>query len=399
MQEASYVPFHAEDRQWDCRFNVQLESDLQDLVRSVQQLFDTGKLKYGLIGGTEIGTKPYQDDYQVKHVHVALMFANRVSKRSLLKILNVKQGNGYYMVQRNRDLPYSGWKNHHCKEFSKVDPEQRTTLELGTLPQDIGSKTGSFTKRSDEEKKRKIDDVLIDMRQLIEAGEDQEAWKKYPRTYLQYGEKLKAMVLQTRDKLVSTGDPHIWCYGTPGFGKSAVLNFIYPKYYKKNLYNKFFDLYDPVHQHTHVMLEDLDHDAVDRLTLNFLKTLCDETGFAFDQKYKTPQIARSSILVTSNFTIQQVVTQSEDQNEFGKEANKAALLRRFWQVDIRQLLTTLGLKLLPKYEIQVLKKEGNTDPKKLFISWDYLTDMPVCEPLKDPEYYQKIIKDTYYDRK
>lgn len=387
------VPFHTEDRQWDGRFNVQQDSDLESLLLAIRADYDKGRLKYVCVGGIEVGTRPYQDDYLIRHVHVAAIFVNRVSKRSILNTWNVKQGNGYYLVPRNRDLPYSGWRSHHTKVFSKVKPEECIALELGTLPKDTGEL--KITKRSEEEKKRKIDDVLIDMRTLIENDEDKQAFTKYPRTYLQYGEKLKALVVQKRDKLKSTGNPHIWLYGTPGIGKSAVLSFVYPNYYKKNLYNKFFDLYNP-DIHTHIMLEDLDHDAVDKLSTNFIKTLCDESGFPIDQKYKTPQLARSSILVSSNFTIQQIISQSEEANVFGKESNKAALLRRFWQVEGRDFLRILGLKLIPRFEVQVLKKKGNMDPGKLFMTWDYSTDSPLGLPVKSPSFYEQKLKDVYY---
>lgn len=121
--------------------------------------------------------------------------------------------------------------------------------------------------------------------------------------------------------LKTNGDPHIWVFGYPGTGKTALMNLIYPNYYKKNLHNKFFDQYDP-DKHTHVLLEDLDFDGVERLSINFLKTICDEAGFSIDQKYKTPQLARTTVLVTSNFQINDLV---EGQ---GAEQNVAALLRR-----------------------------------------------------------------------
>lgn len=390
-----FVSMQTEDRQWDARFNVQLDADLQELLGAAKREFESGKLRYILVGGVEIGTKQYQDDFGIKHVHVALLYVNRVSKRSVLKNLSVKQGNGYYLVPRNRSLPYTGWRNHHTKEFSKINPQQTVLLEMGTLPTEKDPEGKPIVKRSEEEKKRKIDEVLIDMRTLIESNQDKEAFAKYPRTYLQYGEKLKALICQRKDTLKSSGDPHIWLYGTPGTGKSAILSFIYPKTYKKNLYNKFFDLYD-AEQHDHIMLEDLDHDAVDTLSTNFLKTLCDESGFPIDQKYKTPQLARSTILVTSNFTIDHLINHSEECNIFGKEANKAALLRRFWQINVRDFLHIMGVKLLPKYEINQLKKAGNTDPKKLFMAWDYSMDAPTAEPLKEPEYYAKKVKDYFY---
>ena len=176
-------------------------------------------------------------------------------------------------------------------------------------------------KRSDEEKKRKLDDILIEMKGMIEKGESDEAFTKFPRNYLQYGEKIKAMVNQKRDFLNNEGDPHIWLWGLPGTGKTAILTMIYPDYYKKNLYNKFFDLFDAKH-HSHIVLEDLDHEAVEKLSINFLKTLCDEAGFPIDQKYKTPQLVRSTILVTSNFTIDDVLPEDMP----GRRENLAAHL-------------------------------------------------------------------------
>ena len=266
------VPFTYQDRQWDGRFNVQDDADLARLLAALQSEWERGKFRYILCGGVEIGTRPYQDDYQVRHVHVAAIFCNRVSKSSILTNWGIKQGNGYYLVPRNRDLPYSGWRAHHIKEFSKVDVSKLCLYENGELPQDEPSRR---VKPSEEEKKRKIDEVLIDMRQLIESGDEAQAFAKYPRNFLIYGERLKAMTNQKRDFFKTNGDPHIWVYGYPGTGKSAIFNYIYPKYFKKNLHNKFFDLYDPK-EHTHVILEDLDHEAVERLSINFLKTICDE---------------------------------------------------------------------------------------------------------------------------
>lgn len=383
----STVSYTHEDRQWDARFNVQTDDVLDAIVSNIKSEDAKGKFKYILISGLEVGTRPNQNDYQVRHVHVAVIFHNRASKSSILKNWGIKEGNGYYLVPRNRDLPYSGWRQHHIKTFSKVDKDKVILYENGTLPEDI-KKTA--VKSSDEEKKRKIDEILIDMRALIEDGKEDEAFTKFPRNYLTYGEKIKAMVKQKRDFFKSKGDPHIWLYGYPGSGKTAILNYVYPNYYKKNLTNKFFDLYDK-DVHSHTVLEDLDHEAVERLGINFIKTICDEAGFPIDQKYKTPQLARTTVLVTSNFQIPDIICEGK-----GVEENKAALMRRFWHVNIYNLLRLLGVKLLPKYERKQLQKDGNQDPSKLFISWDYVTDMPTCTPLKKPEDYQKMIKDYFY---
>lgn len=382
------VTFSTQDRQWDGRFNVQTDADLERLLSALKREWDAGKFRYVLCGGVEVGTRPYQDDYQVRHVHVAAIFHNRVSKSAILKNWDVKQGNGYYLVPRNRDLPYSGWKNHHIKEFSKVDPTKCMLFEMGELPVDEGTK--KRVAPSEEEKKRKIDEILVDMRGLIEQGEEGQAFAKYPRNYLIYGERLKAMVTQKRDFYKTNGDPHIWLYGHPGSGKSAILSYIYPDYFKKNLHNKFFDLYDPA-VHSHVMLEDLDHEAVERLSINFIKTICDESGFAIDQKYKTPQLARTTVLVTSNFSINDILLDGP-----GLEENKKAFYRRFWHVGIYNFLRVVGLKLLPREDRQKLQKEGNQSPGALFLSWDYATDMPTGEPMQAPAHYQQLIKDAYY---
>ena len=393
MNKSSYVPFHTLDRQWDARFNVPAAEDLKNLLDAIQVEVESGKFRYCLVGGVEIGDRPYADDFGIKHVHVALIYVNRVSKASILKNLKVKQGLGYYLVPRNRSLPFGGWRKHHTKDKTKVN-EERVLFESGTLPEDTVDVSAQVTKRSDEEKKRKLDDVIIEMKDLIEGGKEDEAFKKFPRNFLTYGEKIKSMLLQTRDFFETNGDPHIWVYGTPGDGKSALMCVLYPKYYNKNLDNKFFDLFEPG-KHTHMLLQDLDHAVVERLGVQFLKTVCDESGFPVDKKYKTPQLARTTVLVTSNFPLPEVLP--EDMK--GRNENLKALMRRFWHVRINDLLRALDLKLLSKYELAQLKREGNVDPRKLFMTWDYLRDTPKGEPLCTAEEYQAKVRELYYGKK
>jgi hypothetical protein len=388
QQRPKSVPFTHEDRQWDCRFNVQTENDLDELITKIKSDDNSGRIKYILIGGPEIGTKSYQDDYNIRHVHVAVIFHNRTSKRAILKNWGIKEGNGYYLVPRNRDLPYTGWRDHHIKPYSKIDANILKLYENGDLPKDQKRKR---IEASEEEKKLKQDDIFRIMRQMMDNGEDDDnIFDKFPKAFTMYGEKIKSTTKQRRITACNEGNPHLWVTGYPGTGKTAILTFIYPKLFKKNLYNKYFDLYDQS-EHTHVMLEDLDHEAVQKLSINFIKTICDEAGFSIDQKYKTPQLARTTVLVSSNFTIRDIVPEGP-----GFDQNLTAICRRFWQVKIYELLRLLQLKLVPKAEIAELKKTGNNDMSKLFMDWDYLTDSPTGKPIKSATEYQQIIRDYFF---
>ena len=390
MNKSTIVPFHAVDREWDMRVNVPTDQDLNNLRQAVEEQVRDSKFRYVLISGVEVGTRPYQDDYLIRHVHLALIYNNRVSKSSILKNLNIKQGHGYYLVPRNRAYPYSGWKKHHTKKETKVDENNLLEYEYGLLPPDREEKT-EIVKRSEGEKKRKLDEIIVEMRKDIEAGNEEEAFKKFPRNFLTYGEKIKAMIVQKRDFFKTNGDPHIWLTGHPGDGKSALMQIIYPKYYNKNLDSRFFDLFKPEY-HTHTLLQDLDHATVEKLGVQFLKTICDEAGFPVDQKYKTPQLARTTVLVTSNFPLEEVLP--EDMK--GRNENLIALKRRFWCIYIKDFLRSLDLKLLSKYEIQQLKKEGNKDPRRLFMAYDYLRDTPTGEPIPSAEELQQKVRDLYY---
>lgn len=388
-KSTSQVPFTYQDRQWDARFNTPNQEDVDRIIESATKLFNDGRLRYVLVGGVEIGNKPFQDDFEIKHVHVGLYFHNPTAKSAILKNLGIKQGYGFYLVPRNRSLPFSGWRKHHTKVATKVDPEQLNLLELGVLPDDEQRK---FTLRSDEEKKRKVDEVILEMHEMLKKQRpEEEIFKRFPRNWISYGEKLKSQLRQRKDFFKSNGDPHIWIYGGAGSGKSALLSWIYPNCYKKNLYNRFFDLYDPT-QHDHVLLEDLDHKAVESLSVNFIKTLCDESGFTYDQKYKTAQPARTVVLVSSQFTIGDLLVDTPGYSE-----TVAALSRRFWTVKVWELHRILGIKLRTKYEIQMLKKEGNDDPSKVFMAWNYVDDMPSLNPLPTAEEAQQLIRTAYYN--
>lgn len=381
------VGYKHEDRQWDLRINVQSDEYLRSITNAIKLEAERGKFKYILIGGVEIGTKPNQGDYKIRHVHIAAIFHNRSSKAAIIKNWGIVEGNGYYMVPRNRDLPYAGWRAHHIKEYSKVDQNALIIFEDGELPKDERIKRKQ--EPSELEKKETTDNILKKIRTMLESEQDEKAFEMYPRTFLQWGEKLKTLIKQRKPTSVKH-HPHIWLYGFPGTGKTAIMNYVYPNTYKKDLNNRFFDLYDDK-VHTHVMLEDMDHQNVEKLGIQFLKTLCDESGFPIDQKYKTPQLTKTTVLVTSNFKIDDVVPEGK-----GVDETKMALHRRFLEVRVDDLLRLLGLKLIPVFERKQLKLSGNNDPKAIFMTWDYTCQWPTGEEVKTPDEYQDMILRAYY---
>lgn len=377
------------DRQWDMRINVPTEEYLTAIVENAALLSAEGKTKYILVSGVEVGTRPYQTDYQVRHVHLCLIFPNPTSKASILKKLDVIEGHGYYLVPRNREFPYSGWREHHIKPFSKVDPSKPILFEGGELPPDVRR---AMTVRSDLEKKRKLDEILVDMRAMYQEGKDEEIFIKYPRNTLIYGARLKAMVEQKRNFHGLKNFPNIWLHGPPGVGKSSLFEWLFEgEMYNKDLSNRFWDLYDDK-IHKFARLEDVDCENVDRLGIQWFKTICDEGGFAIDQKYKTPQLTRATILVTSNYTIDGIMP--EDTKDL--ETAKKALYRRFYHINVWEMHRLLGVKLLDNYDVMRLKKAGNTDASKLYMCYDYATGMPTGLPLKSKEAYRQMILDAYY---
>lgn len=385
-QRTKYV---TKDRQWDARFNSPSSDRDGEFINKARELQQSGRLRYVLLGGPEIGTNPNQDDYGCRHFHAAFVFNNPLSRTAILAMFGVKKG--YYLMPRKRSLPISGWREHHVKLLSKIDQDCTILFEAGELPEDTKV---PYQLRSAEEKKRKVDEVIVEIHECLKRQEtEDEIFHKFPRNWMMYGEKIKSMMSQRKDFFKANGDPHLWVHGSAGCGKSSLIAWVYPDAYKKNLYNRFFDLYNPK-DNQHVLLEDLDHNAVETLSLNFIKTLCDESGFSYDQKYKAPQPARTTVIVTSQFDISNILAHLEKQIEVGEQGR--ALRRRFFEVRANELHRLLGVKMRNKYELNILRSEGNSEPSACFMAWNYLEDMPSIHPLPTAEECREKIKQAYY---
>ena len=63
MSNKTFVPFHTLDREWDARFNVPTDEDLELLLSAIKSEAQQGKFRFCLVSGVEIGTRPFHDDY------------------------------------------------------------------------------------------------------------------------------------------------------------------------------------------------------------------------------------------------------------------------------------------------------------------------------------------------
>jgi len=95
----------------------------------------------------------------------------------------------------------------------------------------------------------------------------------------------------------------LWYCGPPGSGKSHAARSLDPDYYIKPI-NKWFDGYNP-RVHKTIILEDLDSSHASYMGY-FLKIWGDKWSFAAEKKGSTIQVRPERVVVTSNYTIQEL---------------------------------------------------------------------------------------------
>ena len=125
--------------------------------------------------------------------------------------------------------------------------------------------------------------------------------------------------------------------------------------YKKQLEDKWWDGFDIEH-HDCYYLEDVDPEALKKITIQRMKVWSDHVGFPGDKKYGGLDIIRGQCIVTSNYHLNECIY-----NHVGIEHTIKALNRRFRVVHIDSFLKENGLELKSKEELARLKKEKNAD--------------------------------------
>lgn len=367
------VDWSEQDRQWDIRVNLLPGSEigsLEDAREELEALLKVwkawDKIKYCFVGGIEVGDNPSQDDFERFHVHVALILHTPNTRRAVVHSLRLSRAlvgaragepRSYYISKRNPFASFTGWRNHHSKEKTKVG-EDYISCEFGEAPKEYGNQLmekGSVGKM-------KQDDMLREIMQLFSQGKKDQAFQEYPALTLRYHGQITAMV-KSRNELPTEIDhsKRLWIYGGPGTGKSAFVAWKYPRAFKKSLtknevlYWNGLDL----DWHSHVYLEDIGPEAFENIGMEQLKQWADPShGYTVSMKYGAPIYGVClPLIVTSNYRPSQLLP--DDLKYPTTELH--ALERRFEIVSINDLLERENLKLRKKSELVALRKAKNAD--------------------------------------
>jgi len=179
--------------------------------------------------------------------------------------------------------------------------------EYGTIPDYKGGATGGEKKAQN-------------FKQMIAHAKNQdinEIEEIDPVSYVQHYHAFKRIAQDNPKKTQNLPDVcGIWYVGPPGVGKSHKAREEYPDYYDKPA-NKWFDGYQG---EAAVLIDDLDlcHSTLG----HHLKRWADKYPFPAEQKGTTVLVRPKNIIVTSNYTIEEIFSQQGD-------VLVAALQRRF----------------------------------------------------------------------
>lgn len=370
-----------QDRQWDIRINLApgdgtLENARTELQWFLDKVRAWDKIKYIFVGGIEVGANPSQDDFKRFHVHAALILFTPNTRRSVvhnlcLSIYSTRQQRNYYLAKRNPFASFTGWRNHHAKEATKVD-EDLVSLEWGEPPKEYASQL----LKKGEPGKLKQDDMLREIMQLFSQGKKDQAFQDYPALTLRYHAQITALV-KNRNELPTSIDhsKRLWIHGLPGTGKSAYVAWKYPKAFKKSLSKNEVQYWNGIDLdwHDNVYLEDVGPDCFKDIGMEQFKQWADPShGYTISVKYGAPIYGVClPLIVTSNYTPKELMPldQRYPITEF------EALARRFEIISIDELLKREGVKLKCKAELTELKKKKNADFSLCFEPIDNVQDI------------------------
>jgi hypothetical protein len=336
---------------WHIRITGISETHLKIINTICAKETESGKISYAK-GGTERG-----DDGSL-HLHLALGYHKSITKWVLYKLLRIKAGTD---LDSNCKQWYIApiYKDSTPEANAAYATKTNVSIEYGNVP------TSTANEEATEAKKSAASARWKEMITLAKAQKWEELEEKFPYQYIIQGAKLRALYfVQHTPETEREHSQHLWIFGEPGTGKSAVVEYLFPNHFKKRPDNDWLG-YNPLLQKGHrvVYLPDFDMQSMKTMKAENLKVMCDPQGFNANKKFAGgDMIAPGRVVVTSNFTIQQCFPPGTLQIE----TQIAALRRRFKQVHINTFLKENGLILKPKAELEALKKNNNFDYSKCF---------------------------------
>lgn len=317
-------------------------------IQLLQSLYDEGYLHYVALYEEEKHGRP--------HFHIGLGTNKSYNKYQLAGKLRFRP--------MPLGSPFSNWylapiysESTPQKNLQYIRKDGRKLLDIGEVPEDR-----NITRAQETQKEK--DDKWAEIVTLAKQQKWEEIENRWPYHMVQYGAKLKAQYFIQHEPTDRSHNEHLWVYGPPGTGKSAVVEYLFPRHFKKRADEDWIG-YNPSLEPGHkvVYLGDFDQISMQRLKAERLKVMCDPQGFNANKKYAGgDMIAPGRIVITSNYRIGQCFPPGYP----GIEEALRALRRRFREVHIHIFLAEHGLTLKTKPELKQLRDDQNFDFGKCF---------------------------------
>lgn len=303
------------------------------------------KFKKILIGGPEIGPTAGK-----RHVHIYVEFKSQTTIPALTKHLRL-QGLIWWKQQANRN-DYCRIRNHHCKTTSKESPDVLLLLEHPEWITPImeeglisdGEKGSTTTSGTITERVRRI----------IENGGTVEDVKSISYGwYASHSGFVEREILKYQPIRQTVKHEHLWIYGDPQTGKTAIATVLFPNAHWQDINNPKFEGYD---NQDVVILNEMDNKALRQFTVSKIKSLCDPRGTKCQINYGCVQV-QAKIVVLSNYSIKNCFKykgkNAKWQADFDEtDVDYLAIKARFREVKIDKFLFEQGLQLKSKAKLR-----------------------------------------------
>lgn len=297
-----------------------------------------------------------------RHVHVYVEFDNQKHSGQLDRFLHLT-GVSKPFIKAACKGDYNRIRQDFTKVQTKEDPS--VLLLIDWPSKNIHARDEEETDTMDERPSKKSKMANHELRALVESG-NIEAIKDWNYNfYLRNKGSIEAEAAKHRPKTLDEVKEHLWIVGSPGTGKSALTQFMWPDAYQKDLCNQNFEEFNG---EKIVVLDDMDNKRLRQMTVGKLKNLCNPAGIQCKVNYGTVHV-KARIIVTSNYTIKECFKHKgkkqyvpnpdfeRDEEPIEEDVDYIAISRRFREVSIQDFLFENKLRLMSKEQIDNLSPE------------------------------------------